>query len=101
MSMSHLGLVLPWQDIGPAWIYTVHQKGFALKDVTFLLGNASQHIDRPHGHRGTAFCSGISRALSRKAGPGGAVDWGLRAVHARPWKPAQGSHRQIDACTWR
>lgn len=90
--LSHLGLVLPWQDIGPAWVHTIHQRGIALKDVTFILGNASRHYDRMDAVGRLLFR--ISRAVSTSR-PGGAVDWGLRAVLAA-MDAGTGAHRQID-----
>lgn len=89
--LSHLGVVLPWEDIGPAWIHTVHQRGFALKDVTFILGNASRHHDRMDAVGRLLFR--ISRAVSTSR-PGGAVDWGLRAV-LLAMEAGSGSHRQM------
>ncbi len=90
--MSHLGIVLPWRDIGPAWVYTVHQKGFALKDVTFVLDNSSQHLDRlgPLGR----FLFRLSGALSRSR-KGGAIEWGLHATMLA-FDAGRGKRGQMD-----
>ncbi len=47
--MSHIGIVLPWQDISLAWITTIKNKGIKMKSVDFFLHNASQHEKRMSG----------------------------------------------------
>jgi len=90
--LSHLGIVLPWQDIGPAWVHTVYQKGIALKDVTFVLDNASRHRDRMDGLGRLLFR--ISRAVSGSR-KGGAVEWGVRAT-MMAFDAGTGMHRQMN-----
>jgi hypothetical protein len=89
--MSHIGIVLPWRDIGPAWIQTVRQSGMAIEDVGFVVRNADQHMDRmgPVGR----FLFSVSRMLSRSR-KGGVLDWGLHGFLAAA-DAGFGSHRQM------
>lgn len=89
--MSHIGVVLPWQDIGPAWIQTVRQSGMALEDVGFVVRNADRHMDRmgPVGR----FLFKLSRMMSRSR-KGGILDWGLHGFLAAA-DAGFGSHRQM------
>ena len=75
--LSHIGIVLPWEDIGPAWISNVTHAGGTTKDVLFLLQNTSQH-KRSADALGRLLLN-LSKGVSgSKAGDG--VDWSLRAL---------------------
>lgn len=89
--MSHIGVVLPWRDIGPAWIQTVRQSGMTLEDVGFVVRNADQHMDRmgPVGR----FLFKLSRMMSRSR-KGSVLDWGLHGLLAAA-DAGFGSHRQM------
>lgn len=74
--MSHIGVVLPWEDIGPAWCSLIKHQGGKTKDVVFLLRNVSRHTTRM-GKTGRMLI-GLSKKVSHSA-PGSLVDWGLKA----------------------
>lgn len=75
--MSHIGVVLPWEDIGPAWIFISKHQGGKTKDVLFVLRNLSRHSAR---------MGSIARLLMRiskkvaHSESGGSVEWGLKTI---------------------
>jgi hypothetical protein len=74
--MSHLGVLLPWKDIGPAWCSVTKHQGMKIKDVAFLLRNVSQHTARME--KLGKLSVGISKRMAHSK-PGGLVEWGLKA----------------------
>ncbi|MBB4265351.1 hypothetical protein [Roseospira visakhapatnamensis] len=74
--MAHLGLVLPWEDIGPVWINTVPLKVWSAKDLLFVLRNASHHQARADGLGRLLLRMAVASSRSRKRG---VLEWGLRA----------------------
>ena len=74
--MSHLGVLLPWEDIGPAWCSVTKHQGMKIKDVAFLLRNVSQHTARME--KLGKLSVGLSKRMAHSK-PGGLVEWGLKA----------------------
>ncbi|MBB4286737.1 hypothetical protein [Roseospira goensis] len=91
--MAHLGIVLPWEDIGPAYIQAVRVKGFQLDDVCFVVRHASRHIARVGSVGRLLFKVAKAVSHSRK---GGAIEWGLRAGLALT-EAGLGTHRQMGS----
>ncbi|MQX35377.1 hypothetical protein [Roseospira navarrensis] len=77
--MSHIGVVLPWSDIGPAWSHPVRVRGMALTDVCFVVRNARDHMTRMDGIGRFLFTISMKLSHSRK---GGAMQWGLHGLLA-------------------
>jgi len=75
--MSHIGYVLPWSDIGPAWIASAKHQGGTTKDVVFLLRNVSRHTAKM-GIVGRLLMNISKKASHSKSG--GVLDWGLKTV---------------------
>lgn len=74
--LAHLGTVLPWQDIGPAWVSVTRTNGVTSKEVNFVLRNSRIHQKKMS--RVGSILVAISRAFSHSR-PQGKTDWGLTA----------------------
>lgn len=77
MYMSHIDIVLPWDDIGPAWCSVTKNQGVETKDVVFLLRNVSEHSAKMGKFGRWSLEISKKFAHSRR---GGWVDWGLKAL---------------------
>ncbi len=75
--MSNIGLVFPWNDIGPAWIATTKKQGVTTKDVVFLLRNVSEHTKQMGGMARLLMKMSKKVAHSKSEG---VVDWGLKSI---------------------
>lgn len=75
--MSHIGVVLPWEDLGPAWLSVIKHQGGRTKDVGFVLRNVSKHTAKM-GSLGRMLM-GFSKKVSHSES-GGLVDWGFKAL---------------------
>jgi len=91
--MSHIGVLLPWSDIGPAWSQPVHIKGMTMHDVCFVVRNAKTHMKKMDFIGRGLFKLALKVSSSRK---GGAIQWGLHAALALV-DAGTGLHRQTAA----
>jgi hypothetical protein len=73
--MAHLGVILPWKDIGPAWCAVYEHQGGRTKDVCFVLRNITQHIAGTR--RIGRFLLRLSQRVAQSKSEGILV-WGLR-----------------------
>jgi hypothetical protein len=89
--MSHIGVVLPWADIGPAWSQSVRVSGVAMHDVCFVVRDARTHMTRMGAMGRFLFSLSMKLSRSRK---GGAIQWGLHGLLAA-MDAGTGMHRQM------
>lgn len=75
--LAHLGTILPWRDIGPAWVSVTNTNGFGIKDVLFVLRNSSTHQKRMS--KVGKLLIGMSRVLSHSK-TYGKTDWGFTSL---------------------
>ena len=75
--MSHIDVVLPWKDIGPAWISITKHLGGRTKNVVFILRNVTQHTAKM-GYIGRLLMNMSKKFAHSKSG--GIVDWGLNTI---------------------
>lgn len=75
--LAHIGLELPWRDLGPAWVHTTRHGRQKTEEVCYVLRNAKAHKARAD-FVGRGLIELARRASATR--PEGGVEWGLAGL---------------------